>query len=341
MSFINLKLFYIIFNLFLGHLNLIPDSELTINSLNKYLELSEQKIEIQKKNAIENEANELGQVMVIMYHNLVDDASKEGAYARSYENLKKDLITMYNEGYIPITMKEYISGKINVPIGKTPIILTFDDGHKTDIIFDENGDLSKNCVVGIFEEVNKIYPDFKPKATFYINSNPWGDSPYDEKKLEYMLKNGHQIGNHTRNHKNLKRIPLEDAKEQIILQQEFIETLTGEKEFDFALPFGEKPQDYLELVKSDWLKPYKMRSSVNVGWNPINSIYNIEFNPHNINRITCGEDASEFYYWLEYFKKNPKKRFISDGVSDMITIKKEDKNKLNKNYFNNFLINEY
>ncbi len=271
----------------------------------------------------EYQPNEMGQVMVVMYHNLVEKEEDEGHYARAFENFEKDLIRIHTEGYIPITMDEWINGNFDVPAGKTPIILTFDDGHPTDIQLDENGKPTDKCVVGIMEKVHNEYPDFIPKATFYLNGPyAFGDSEYDMNKINYLLENGYEIGNHTSNHENISEITLDEAKEEIISEAKRLEKITKSKSFNFAVPFGEKPDNYQELVKGDWLGDYTMTSSVNVGWNPIDSIYDKDFNVHDINRVTCGEDPCELYFWMDSFKNAPETRFISDGIKDIITFPK-------------------
>ncbi len=297
--------------------------------------------EVDEKIIEEYHPNELGKVMVVMYHNLVEKEEDEGYYARSYANFEKDLIRMHEEGYVPITMSEYISGKIDVPAGKTPIILTFDDGHPTDIQL-ENGKPTDECVVGIMEKVQKKYPDFLPKATFYLNGPvAFGNSELDEKKVDYLFKHGYEIQNHTSNHLHLSEIPLEKAKEEIISEAKRLEVFTGSKEFHLALPFGQRPENYADLVRGNWLGEYKMLSSVNVGWDPYYSVYDKDFDEYDIHRVTCGEDDCELYFWMDNFQDVPETRFISDGNPDTITFPKSEKEKFNPIEFRDRKVVEY
>ncbi len=269
----------------------------------------------------EFEPNELGSIPVVMYHNLVEKEEDEGLYARSYANLRKDLVRLIEEGYVPITTREWVSGKIDVPAGKTPVVLTFDDGHPTDFQFGEDGKPTDECVVGIMESLVGEYPDFVPKATFYLNGPAaFGDYEYDPDKISYLLEHGYEVANHTTNHLNLSTIPIEQAKEEILSQAKRLEAYTGEKRFSFSVPFGEKFDDYDKKIKEGLLGDYYMISSVNVGWCPTYSVYSKDFNELSIDRITCGEDDFELYYWLDDLKNNPEKRFISDGIASAITI---------------------
>lgn len=267
--------------------------------------------------------NEVGSIPVVMYHNLVEKEDEEGDYARTFENLKKDLILLLNEGYVPITMNEWIDGTFHVPAGKTPVVLTFDDGHPTDIQLDSNGKPTDKCVVGVMEAVKKEYPEFIPKATFYLNGpNAFGDHGYDSKKIAYLMEHGYEIANHTSGHPNISEIPLEQAREEILSQAKRLEEYTGEKSFNFAVPFGEKFDDYENKIRAGFLGEYIMKSSVNVGWSPSSSIYSVNFNSLDINRITCGGDDFELDFWIEDLKNNPEKRFISDGMAGVVTIPK-------------------
>lgn len=275
--------------------------------------------------------NEMGSVMVLMYHNLVDSDAKEGHYARSFKNFRKDLERIHSEGYYLITLNELVNGRISVPAGKIPMVITVDDGYSTDIKFLENGEVDPNTVVGIMEAMKKEHPDFNAVASFYIFSHKvFGENPMDSKKVEYLLSRGYEIGNHTLSHENLKKISTDEVKRQILEQQKYISSYTDINNFTFSVPFGVKPDNFDELVSDQsWLKPYKMTASLNVGWNPIKSPYSVNFNPFSINRITVGDDEAELHFWLDEMKDS-KNRFVSDGNPDVITVPSDYAENLNR-----------
>lgn len=264
--------------------------------------------------------NEMGDIMIIMYHDLIENDEEEGPYSRTFANFEKDMRQLLEWGYQPITMTELVTGDFDLPLGMSPVVITFDDGHPSDIAFEEDGSLSKKSAVGIMESLANEFPKFRPTATFYLNGpQAFGDWDYDPQKIQYLLEHGYEIGNHTSNHENLSEISLDEAREEILSQARRLETYTKSKTFNFALPFGEKFDKYEETLRSGWLGDYHMLSSVNVGWSPVPSFYSKDFNRLNLNRITCGEDDYELSYWMEQLNESPS-RYISDGNKYVLTI---------------------
>lgn len=72
-----------------------------------------------------------------------------------------------------IRLNDYINGIVDVELGKSPIVLTFDDGLENNIKvtgLDSDGNIiiDPNSAVGILEEFKKKYPDFNVTATFFV-----------------------------------------------------------------------------------------------------------------------------------------------------------------------------
>ena len=57
-------------------------------------------------------ANEMGQVLVIMYH-LFD--SEETEWTRTPENFRKDIALLKKEGFYPVNVRDLVSGNIDIP----------------------------------------------------------------------------------------------------------------------------------------------------------------------------------------------------------------------------------
>jgi hypothetical protein len=70
------------------------------------------------------EANELGRVMILEYHKI---DTPEARWTRTPENFRRDLQRLWDRGYRLVALNDYVDGKIALPAGTTPLILTFDD----------------------------------------------------------------------------------------------------------------------------------------------------------------------------------------------------------------------
>ena len=70
-----------------------------------------------------------------MYHRIVDEAAGRPSTARPSQ-LRKELEQLAKHGYVPITAREFATGKIDIPAGRHPVVLTFDDGHPSHFALD-------------------------------------------------------------------------------------------------------------------------------------------------------------------------------------------------------------
>ncbi|MDY0235003.1 MAG: polysaccharide deacetylase family protein [Gudongella sp.] len=275
--------------------------------------------------------NESGRVMVLMYHNI---GQEEKEWVRTPENFKKDLLTLYEKGYRPISLRDYVAGNITTPEGYTPIVLTFDDGNKNNFEYFENNSIDNNSAVGILIDFNKEYPDFSPAATFFLTGDvPFGQRGLETDKIRFLLENGMDIGNHSRTHANFTDISKEKLQEEIGSQAQYLKEFIDDESYSIdtiALPYGTRPKDdsLTSFLKEGTYNgiDYNNIAILNVGWNPGYSPYNIKFDFESIPRIRASEikvDNVGMYNYIEYFDNNPGERFISDGLPEVITVPKE------------------
>lgn len=272
--------------------------------------------------------NEAGKIMVLMYHNI---GQEEQEWVRTPENFRKDLLTLYEKGYRPISLKDYVTGNIDTPQGYTPIVITFDDGNRNNFNYLEDHSLDKDCAVGILLDFHQKYPDFPLEATFFLDGNvPFDQIGFEVEKVNFLIENGMDIGNHTKTHANFTNITKDKLQEEIGSQADYLKQLIKDKDYNIdtlALPFGTRPKDdslsnYLEEGTYEE-NSYKNIAILNVGWNPGRSPYDKKFNFESIPRIRASEtkvDNVGLYNYLEYFDANPQEKFISDGFADVVTI---------------------
>ncbi|MBS4539231.1 polysaccharide deacetylase family protein [Clostridium sp. D2Q-11] len=290
--------------------------------------------------------NENGEVMVLMYHGITET---EDVWDRTYDNFKKDLKVLYEKGYRPISLEDFVNNNITTEAGYTPIVLTFDDGRQNNFnIIEENGDkiVDPNSAVGILEEFHKDHTNFPLEATFFINgTNPFRQPELIEYKLNYIIDKGMDIGNHTINHNDMsdkKNQDPEKIQEYIGKEVEFINSIISEYNVNtYALCNGGRPDEKYEKYLEEGTyegTSYKNIAILNVGWKPNVSPISSDFNPLSIQRVRASEtqvDGVGMYDWIESFDKNPSRRFISDGNKDIVTIPKNEEEKIDKDKLDN------
>ena len=143
--------------------------------------------------------------MVLMYHEI---GYPEGEWRRTPENFRRDLQILFEQGYRAVTLTDLVRGEINIPAGTSPVVFTFDDGNRGNFNYleaDRGPVLDPDCAVAIMESFYEENPDFGLAATFFIYyPNPFRQAEYIEKKLNYLVQQGFEIGNHTYGHANLR-----------------------------------------------------------------------------------------------------------------------------------------
>ena len=281
--------------------------------------------------------NETGEVMVLMYHNIGEE---EGTWTRTPDNFKKDLKNLYDRGYRAISLRDYANNNINVEAGFTPVVFTFDDGNQNNFnIIEEEGEkiIDPNSAVGIMEEFKASYPDFNMTATFFINGKrPFRQDELIEYKLNWLVDNGYDVGNHTIGHNDMSQVN-DPAKiqEYIGLEAQFLESFLQDYKIDtYALSYGGRPDkdlyQYLAEGEHDG-HSYKNVAILNVGWDPNVSPVDNKFNPHAIHRVRASEtnvDGVGMYDWMDHFDKGNRLRYISDGDEEIITVPKKYEEKI-------------
>ncbi|MDI6600854.1 MAG: polysaccharide deacetylase family protein [Thermoanaerobacteraceae bacterium] len=284
--------------------------------------------------------NELGQVMVLMYHEIGD---KEADWVRTPDNFRKDLQTLYDKGYRLISLNDLLDGNINIEAGYTPVVLTFDDGDLGQFkvkMVDGKPAPDPDSAVGILMDFYKEHPDFGKAATFYIyHPLPFREREYIEYKLKFLVDNGFEIGNHTDTHASLSKLDGNGIQKELGLNvkhtQEYIH---GYNVNTLALPYGSVSKEYAKYLLDGNYEgiEYHNKAVLLVGANPSKSPYDVDFNPLKVPRVRGSEMNVEglgIYDWMKYFDEHPEKRYISDGDPDTIVVPEGMEDKISSEKF--------
>ena len=305
---------------------------------------------LDKEKLAQDNINELGRVPVMMYHGIVNKKSSETSYTggnvdkdgynRTVEAFKEDLEFYYQNGYRMIRAIDYVNGIIDVPYGKSPIVLTFDDGSANNIKVNgisEDGEIiiDENSAVGVLESFKKKYPDFNVTATFFVNGSLFQQSEYNEKILKWLVENGYDIGNHTKTHVNFSNASTNESEEEVGFVYNKLDAIIPDKYVKLvALPFGSPYKkthaNFSHIINSNYNGiNYETVSTFRVGWMPDYSPFSKDFDKEFIMRVRAYDNNGVDFDIEASFRILEKNRYVSDGNVDTIVVKESDASYLN------------
>ena len=318
--------------------SIVKDTEIKAHDqLDLVVSLGKLDKETLKKDGIE----ELGKIPIMMYHGIKNmnnndtqytggNVDKDG-YTRTVEAFRNDLEFYYQNGYRMIKLSDYINGKIDVPYGKSPIILTFDDGNDNNIKvtdIDDKGNIiiDKNSAVGVLEEFKKKYPDYNVTAIFFVTNALFNQPEYNEKILHWLVANGYEVGNHTKGHNNLSKISSTETQEVIGYMYDKLESILGDKyqkivALPFGSPYNKTHDNYQYVLKGNYNNnEYVTESALRVGWEPEVSPFHKDFDKTFLKRCRAYDNNGKDFDIEMVFRMLEKTRYISDGdVNRIVT----------------------
>lgn len=311
----------------------------TITSTDNELVLEVSKGKLDKEKLKNDGINEMGKVAVMMYHGIVNKKNSEtkytggnvdkDGYTRTSEAFANDLEEFYQKGYRMISLNDYINGNIATEYGKSPIVITFDDGNANNILvkgLDDNGNIiiDENSAVGILEQFKKKYPDYNVTATFFVTGALFNQPEYNEKILNWLVDNGYDIGNHTKTHLNIGNSKASQVQYEIAYVYKQLDNIIPNKYVKIiALPFGSPLRKTHEnfpyvLNGQDEDYSYETNAALRVGWEPEVSSYSKEFDKTYIKRCRAYDNNGKEFDIEMILKMLDKSRYVSDGDANTI-----------------------
>ena len=261
-------------------------------------------------------ANELGVVPVLMHHQIRPDG---GDYDLTAAQFRAELARLYREGYVPIRAEDLVVGRLDVPAGKSPVVMTFDDSTKEQFAYLPDGTIKPDTAIGIMLAFAAKHPGFKPAGTFYVNREPFAGVREGPAMLRWLVAHGFEIGNHTKDHIPFDRLTATQVQKEIVLGNHVITSaVPGARVVTLSLPLGVFPKPASLAYRGTWRgESYSLGGVMLVGANPAPSPFSTKFDPHAIPRIRTSmhKHVTDFgsTFWLDYLAKNPGERYVSDG----------------------------
>ncbi len=288
----------------------------------------------------DNKVNELGKIPIMMYHGIVNttttkyvggNVDKDG-YNRTVTAFKNDLEFYYENNYRMIRLIDYVGGNITTELGKSPLVLTFDDGREDNFkVLGKNADgsleIDPNSAVGILEEFKNKYPDFNVTATFFLNYELFQQKTYNEDILKWLIENGYDVGNHTTNHADIKTITASKTEEIVGKMYEKLASIIPDKYVQIvALPFGspyvKSHSNFSHILKANYnSQTYETLSTLRVGWEPELSPYHQNFDQTFLKRCRAYDNNGQEFDIKMVFNSLKSTRYVSDGDLTTVVIK--------------------
>ncbi len=97
------------------------------------------------------------------------------------------------------------------------------------------------------DEILSILKKHDIHVTFFMTGGWVENYPEDVKKI---LAAGHDLGNHSENHKNMSQLSASECKDEIMKTHEKVKELTGYDMFLFRPPYGDYDNDVITTTES-------------------------------------------------------------------------------------------
>ena len=268
--------------------------------------------------------DELGVVPVLMHHQIRPNGS---VYDMTAVQFRAELNRLWHDQYYPVRAEDLVSAKLDVPKGKSPVVLTFDDATNNQVGFLPDGRLDPNTGLGVLEAFAATHHDFPATATFYVPRNAFeGSGRQPEATLRWLVEHGFELGNHTKDHIPLNTLDPTLVQRQLVLGNHVLsDILPGYRPRTMALPLGSLPHPGALAVKGTWDgQSYHFAGVFLAGAEPTPSPFSTKWDPTAIPRIRSNPNwngTRDFTagMWLDLLERNPELRYVSDGDPERIS----------------------
>jgi peptidoglycan/xylan/chitin deacetylase (PgdA/CDA1 family) len=167
------------------------------------------------------------EVPILCYHQIRDYKPSDGKIAKDYivpvAVFRQQMQSLADSGYHTISpdqLNDYLVYGKSLP--SKPVMITFDDTR--------------------LDQYTSALPELNRhnfKAVFFIMTVSLGRPGYmSAEQVKHLSDNGHTIGSHTWDHKNVKKYTEEDWPKQVGKPSKQLQAITGKPVNYFAYPFG-------------------------------------------------------------------------------------------------------
>lgn len=195
-------------------------------------------------------------IPILMYHDITGQVTNESAQV-SVSQLKSQIKKLLEAGYTPINFSDYVSykqGSKGLP--KKPIIITFDDGYKSN-----------------YTNAYPVLKDLNAEATCFVTTSVIGkkttaNEHFSWEEAKEMEKSGLvDIQSHTHTHPNMSKLNQEELMIEVTRSFEMIENNLGPRDVkvmcypEFKSSKKSRQESYdlgVQLQITDLATPWKL-----------------------------------------------------------------------------------
>jgi peptidoglycan/xylan/chitin deacetylase (PgdA/CDA1 family) len=224
---------------------------------------------------------------VLAYHRVNDLESDESVYTVSTAQFREHV--RYIRGkFNVVTFAEALEMKADTEAARDTLVLTLDDGYLDN-----------------FTNAAPILEDCGLKACFFLTTDLIDAAP-DGRPVEgdfpgmtweqacELRRRGFEVGVHTRSHPNLARLPLEEARREILSAKARTEEMLGEPVRYFAYPGGKWGTHANAAVAGIVAQEFSVCCTTMRGRNPLRTMDMLA-----VNRIAVHNWWSSFHFARE------------------------------------------
>jgi peptidoglycan/xylan/chitin deacetylase (PgdA/CDA1 family) len=278
--------------------------------------------------------NELGRIPIVEWHQIV---AADGKYKVSRERFRAELSELHARGYVPVNLSEMLDKTMNIPAGKSPVLLTFDDSPPSQFRYlERNGTLvvDPTSAVGMLLDFVAAHPDWQAKGLFCMLPAAkaghafFGDKGIDGqqtewryKKVRFLAQQGFELCNHTLWHAKLNKYSDAVVQEQLARGAMAIDSaVPGYRVRGLALPYGLWPKNRALAIQGSWYDAKDKRTVrdqhdavLEVSGGPARSPFDPAFNPTSLPRVPLQGGTTLTATLDQMDKPGAWARYVSDG----------------------------
>ena len=276
-------------------------------------------------------ANELGRIPILMYHSVGEYRTKYDRHGLNITpaTFRKHLKLLHDNNFYPVNMRDLLEPDVEIPAGKTPVVLTFDDARGSQFRYKGKDTIDPDCVIGILEECHRKWGDDWPqRASFYVlpyskyNPTPFWQPGREKEKIQFLADAGYEIANHSTSHRPLNRLSDRELIWEVTNAQTYFRKLSPKATMDtMAVPYGIFPKTKAGRA----LLLNEGNKCVLMAWGGASyAPFDRRFDRASLLRIGC--EPGEVENWVKVLVKARKqpaegmRTYISDGDVEKLTL---------------------